>query len=83
MTPASKPSAAALRYAAPVSDALYAINERGLDCAPIRGEDPAPIDSSCGQPELCSQLSATQSEMASRMPDWLIAYLGCTIWTTA
>jgi hypothetical protein len=27
--PASKPSAAALRYAAPVSDALYAINERG------------------------------------------------------
>ena len=26
------------------SDALYAINERGLDCAPIRGEDPAPID---------------------------------------
>ena len=44
MTPASKPSAAALRYAAPVSDALYAINERGLDCAPIRGEDPAPID---------------------------------------
>ena len=45
MTPASKPSAAALRYAAPVSDALYAVNERGLDCAPIRGEDPAPIDS--------------------------------------
>ena len=44
MTPASKPSAAALRYAAPVSDALYAVNERGLDCAPIRGEDPAPID---------------------------------------
>ena len=31
-------SAAALRSAAPVSDALYAINERGLDCAPIRGE---------------------------------------------
>ena len=45
MTPASNPSAAALRYAAPVSDALYAINERGLDCTPIRGEDPAPIDS--------------------------------------
>jgi hypothetical protein len=44
MTPASKPSAAALRSAAPVSDALYAINERGLDCTPIRGEDPAPID---------------------------------------
>lgn len=44
MTPASKPSAAALRYAAPVSDALFAINERGLECAPIRGEDPAPID---------------------------------------
>jgi len=44
MTPASKPSAAALRYAAPVSNALYAVNERGLDCAPIRGEDPAPID---------------------------------------
>jgi hypothetical protein len=44
MTPASKPSAAALRYAAPVSDALYAINERGLDCAPIRGEYPSPID---------------------------------------
>jgi DNA polymerase I len=52
MTPASKPSAAALRYAAPVSDALYAINERGLDCAPIRGEDPAPIDND----ELVDQL---------------------------
>jgi hypothetical protein len=34
----------ALRSAAPGFDALYAINERGLDCAP-RGEDPAPIDS--------------------------------------
>ena len=44
MTPASKPSAAALRFAAPVSDAIYAINERGLDCTPIRGEDPAPFD---------------------------------------
>ena len=38
------PSAAALRCAAPVSDARYTIDERGLDCAPIRGEDPAPID---------------------------------------
>ena len=46
MTPASKPSAAALRSAAPVSDALYAVNERGLDCAPIWGDDPAPIDTS-------------------------------------
>ena len=48
MTPASKPSAAPLRYAAPVSDALYAVNERGPDCAPIRGEDPAPIDTLAG-----------------------------------
>jgi hypothetical protein len=31
-------SAAAPRSAAPVSDALYAINERGLDCAPISGK---------------------------------------------
>jgi hypothetical protein len=28
------------------SDALYGVNERGLDCAPVTGdEDPAPIDS--------------------------------------
>jgi hypothetical protein len=32
----------ALRPAAPASDALYAVNERGLDCAPIRGR--LPID---------------------------------------
>jgi hypothetical protein len=46
LTPASKPSAAVLRYAAPVFDARYIIDDRGLDCAPIRGEDPAPIDNS-------------------------------------
>ena len=53
MTSASKPSAAALRYATPVSDALNAINERGLDCAPIRGEDPAPIDNFVLLSRLC------------------------------
>jgi hypothetical protein len=37
-------SAAALRSAATAFDARYADNERGLDCAPIWGEDPAPID---------------------------------------
>ena len=30
--------------AATAFDASYAANERDLDCAPIRGEDPAPID---------------------------------------
>ena len=40
MPPASKPSAGALRSAAAVSDAIYAINDRGLDCTPIRGEVP-------------------------------------------
>jgi signal transduction histidine kinase len=37
-------SAAALRSAATAFDARYADNKRGLDCTPIRGEDPAPID---------------------------------------
>ena len=37
-------SAAALRCAAPDFDARYTIGARGLDCVPIRGEDPTPID---------------------------------------
>ncbi|MFM9845657.1 MAG: hypothetical protein ACKVP3_00670, partial [Hyphomicrobiaceae bacterium] len=45
MRPASKPSAAALRSAAPVVDALHAASDRGLPCTPIRGEWSTPIDS--------------------------------------
>jgi hypothetical protein len=44
MTPASQTSAAALRSAAPVSDARYTASERGLDCKSIRGEWSEPID---------------------------------------
>ena len=54
-----------LRYATQLwSDALYAINERGLDRAPIRGEDPA-IDILATTPDAPDMLKAAEGLVQS------------------